>query len=137
LIQKKQNSRPARHQKLVRNWHPYSGIKSILSRPLHVGEADMVRLASNRVSVLDLDNICSFRQADVRLAEETAAKTLASDPKALSTRPRSPPYSARSNSVDFTSRLLSKRMYLSLRCQLGVIRRMITVIQDWMAKPLA
>ena len=94
LIQKKQDLL-ARHQKLVSNWRPYSEIKSILSRPLHVGEADNGRSFRNiRVSVLDLDNAVLFQQAYVILAEETAAKTLASDPKIIRTILRSSPYAA-------------------------------------------
>jgi len=52
------------------------------------------------VSVLDLDNAVLFQQAYVILAEETAAKTLASDPKAICTKLRSSPNAAGSNSVD-------------------------------------
>ena len=73
-------------------------------KPSRTREYNGRSLRNIRVSVLDLDNICSFQQADEEEAEETAAKSLA--PKGTSLR--SLPNAAGSNSVDVTSRLLSK-----------------------------
>jgi hypothetical protein len=81
-------------------------------------------LARHRVSVLDLDNICSFRQADGRLAEETAAQPLAKEETS-----KAPNRDLGHTRPDQTVLIL----YLSLRCQTGAPEG-VTLTSDWTAK---